>query len=104
MNPLLVFPFILTPMMSGLLTYFALWSGMVPLFTGVMAPWTMPPILSGFIVGGWRAALLQVVILAISIAIYFPFIRKADQLLYAEEQATHAEHVHEQEEAAHATA
>ncbi|MFZ1412276.1 MAG: hypothetical protein WAS07_12515 [Micropruina sp.] len=91
-------------MMSGLLTYFALWSGMVPLFTGVMAPWTMPPILSGFIVGGWRAALLQVVILAISIAIYFPFIRKADQLLYAEEQATHAEHVHEQEEAAHATA
>lgn len=99
MNPLMFIPFILTPLLAGVLQYLALWSGLVPLYGGVLAPWTTPPIISGFIVGGWQAALLQVVILTISVAMYFPFIRKADQLILADEQALHEEHVHEAEEA-----
>lgn len=87
MNPLMALPFIATPLLAGLIQYFALWLGLVPLYSGVLAPWTTPPILSGFIVGGWRAALLQVVILAVSVAMYFPFIRKADQLALADEVA-----------------
>ncbi|WOP19401.1 PTS sugar transporter subunit IIC [Raineyella sp. LH-20] len=93
MNPLMALPFIATPLMTGLLQYFALWSGLVPLYTGVMAPWTMPPILSGFIIGGWRTALMQVVVMALSIATYYPFIRQADKLLAVEEAALHAEHL-----------
>ncbi|MFP5416694.1 MAG: PTS sugar transporter subunit IIC [Actinomycetes bacterium] len=95
MNPILVVPFMLTPLALGLLQYFAIASGLAPLYSGVIAPWTTPPILSGLIVGGWRTALLQAVGLLLSVAIYYPFIRKADRMAFAEEQALHEAHVHE---------
>ena len=40
---------------------------------------------------------LQAVGLLLSIAIYYPFIRKVDRMAYAEEQALHEAHVHESE-------
>lgn len=85
MNPLMVLPFILTPMVSGVITYFALYTGIVPLFTAVQVPWTTPPIISGFLVGGIRTAILQFVVLAIGFFIYYPFIRKVDSLNYKQE-------------------
>jgi len=85
MNPIMVLPFILTPMVSGVITYFALDTGIVPLFTAVQVPWTTPPIISGFLVGGIRTAILQFVVLAIGFFIYYPFIRKVDSLNYKQE-------------------
>lgn len=85
MNPIMVLPFILTPMVSGGITYFALYTGIVPLFTAVQVPWTTPPIISGFLVGGIRTAILQFVVLAIGFFIYYPFIRKVDSLNYKQE-------------------
>ncbi|MFS1020646.1 PTS sugar transporter subunit IIC [Enterococcus casseliflavus] len=85
MNPIMVLPFILTPMVSGVITYFALYIGIVPLFTAVQVPWTTPPIISGFLVGGIRTAILQFVVLAIGFFIYYPFIRKVDSLNYKQE-------------------
>ncbi|ATF72752.1 PTS sugar transporter subunit IIC [Enterococcus sp. FDAARGOS_375] len=85
MNPIMVLPFILTPMVSGVITYFALYTGIVPLFTAVQVPWTIPPIISGFLVGGIRTAILQFVVLAIGFFIYYPFIRKVDSLNYKQE-------------------
>ncbi len=84
-NPIMVLPFILTPMVSGVITYFALYTGIVPLFTAVQVPWTTPPIISGFLVGGIRTAILQFVVLAIGFFIYYPFIRKVDSLNYKQE-------------------
>lgn len=85
MNPIMVLPFILTPMVSGVITYFALYTGIVPLFTAVQVPWTTPPIISGFLVGGIRTAILQFVVLAIGFFIYYPFIRQVDSLNYKQE-------------------
>jgi len=85
MNPIMVLPFILTPMVSGVITYFALYTGIVPLVTAVQVPWTTPPIISGFLVGGIRTAILQFVVLAIGFFIYYPFIRKVDSLNYKQE-------------------
>ncbi|EPH95656.1 putative PTS system, cellobiose-specific IIC component [Enterococcus faecalis 13-SD-W-01] len=85
MNPIMAIPFILTPIVSGLITYFALYTGLVPLFTAVQVPWTTPPIISGFLVGGWQAALLQVFVLTIGFFIYLPFVKKIDELNYAQE-------------------
>lgn len=85
MNPIMVLPFILTPMVSGVITYFALYTGIIPLFTAVQVPWTTPPIISGFLVGGIRTAILQFVVLAIGFFIYYPFIRKVDSLNYKQE-------------------
>ena len=80
MNPLMIVPFILTPVVSSIITYFALYSGLVPLFTAVQVPWTTPPIVSGLLVGGWRAALLQVVVLTVGFFIYLPFVKKIDSM------------------------
>lgn len=78
MNPMMAVPFIFAPILSGLITYSALYFGFVPLFTAVQVPWTTPPILSGFLVGGVPAAILQGIVLAISFFIYFPFLKKID--------------------------
>jgi PTS system cellobiose-specific IIC component len=86
MNPIMALPFILTPMISGVITYFSLYSGLVPLFTAVQVPWTTPPIMSGFLVGGWRTALLQAVVLVLGFFIYLPFVRKVDSLNYLQEK------------------
>ncbi|WP_137665921.1 PTS sugar transporter subunit IIC [Enterococcus hulanensis] len=93
MNPIMALPFILTPMVSGVITYFALYSGLVPLFTAVVVPWTTPPIISGFLIGGWRTALLQAIVLVIGFFIYLPFVRKVDSLNYLQEQGESMEQI-----------
>lgn len=93
MNPILVLPFILTPMISGAITYFALYSGLVPLFTAVVVPWTTPPIISGFLIGGFRTALLQAIVLVVGFFIYLPFVRKVDSLNYLQEQGESMEQI-----------
>ena len=91
LNPLMAVLFLLTPVITGTIQYWAIYLGICPMYGGVLAPWTTPPILSGFIVGGWRAALLQVVILALSVIIYFPFIRAVDKMYQKQEQAVEGE-------------
>lgn len=80
MNPFLFIPFVLTPTLVGILMYGAIYFGLVPPFSGVTVPWTTPAVISGFLLGGWRMAISQVVILALSCAMYFPFIKKVDNL------------------------
>ena len=88
MNPMMPVPFIFAPILSGLITYSALYFGFVPLFTAVQVPWTTPPILSGFLVGGVPAAILQGIVLAISFFIYFPFLKKIDSANFKKERQT----------------
>ena len=88
MNPMMAVPFIFAPILSGLITYSALYFGFVPLFTAVQVPWTTPPILSGFLVGGVPAAILQGIVLAISFFIYFPFLKKIDSANFKKERQT----------------
>lgn len=87
MNPFLFIPFVLTPVVIGLLDYSLMSAGVLPLFSGVQVPWTTPPIISGFILGGWKLALAQVANIIISCLIYFPFIRKVDNINYEKEKA-----------------
>lgn len=86
MNPFLFIPFVVTPIVIGLSMYFLMYTGILPLFSGVTVPWTTPAIISGFLLGGWRMALAQVGIIVLSCVIYFPFIKKVDELNYLEEQ------------------
>lgn len=88
MNPFLFIPFVLTPLVIGILDYCLMTAGVLPLFSGVQVPWTTPAIISGFILGGWRLALAQVVNIIISCLIYFPFIKKVDDLNYEKEQSS----------------
>ena len=90
MNPLMFIPFVLAPTISAVVAYFAMRVELVPLFTGVTVPWTTPPVISGLIMGGWRMALLQVVCIAISVVVYFPFFRKVDSMNVKSEQEAQA--------------
>lgn len=93
MNPIMFLPFVTAPLLSALITYGALASGLVPLFSAVQVPWTTPPIISGLLVGGWQAALLQVVVLSVSIVVYLPFVKKMDMITLAQEQGQMSETV-----------
>lgn len=88
MNPFLAIPFIAMPVISGLILYFSIAVGLVPMFGGVMVPWTTPPIVSGFLVGGWKMAVLQTFILALFFFVYLPFIRKIDKMNLQAEKGT----------------
>ncbi|MBP2643220.1 MAG: system, lactose/cellobiose family subunit [Firmicutes bacterium] len=87
-NPVMLVPFILVPTLSGIITYFSIAVGLVPPFTAVQVPWTTPPLISGFIVGGWRAALLQLLLIFMAALVYLPFLKVQDkQHLKEEKQA-----------------
>lgn len=86
LNPIMAVPFMLVPVLAGVIEYFALATGLCPLYGGVMVPWTTPVVISGFLIGGWRTALLQVVVLVMSFFVYLPFIRKVDKLALEDEK------------------
>lgn len=88
MNPWLAVPFFLTPVITVMSTYLLMKSGIVSPLTGISVPWTIPPIIQGFIAGGWKVGLWQAVVLVISVAIYFPFAKRYDNYLLQQEQAT----------------
>lgn len=80
LNIYLLVPFVLVPLIIGISSYLLMHFGILPLFSGVMVPWTTPPIISGFLIGGWKVALWQLVMIIISFVVYFPFIKKIDTL------------------------
>lgn len=90
MNPLIALPFVVTPILACIIQYIALATGLCPLYGGILVPWTCPPVISGFLIGGWRTALLQLVILVMSFFVYLPFARKIDKMKYQEETASAA--------------
>lgn len=81
LNPIMLIPFIATPIINAIITYFAMSTGLVALTTGITLPWTTPPIIGGFLATGGHlsGAILQVVLVAVSFAIYFPFFKAADK-------------------------
>ncbi len=91
MNPMLAVPFIAVPVIACIIEYFALATGLCPLYGATQVPWTCPPIISGFLIGGWRSALLQLVIFVMSFLVYLPFIRKVDMANLKAEEETAAE-------------
>jgi PTS system, lactose/cellobiose family IIC component len=90
LNPLLIIPFILNPIICTLLSYASIALGIVPKLSGTEVNWTMPQFVSGFLAQGWQAVVLQVVLVAISTLIWFPFIKMVDRQITAEENEAKA--------------
>ncbi|GKU26223.1 PTS sugar transporter subunit IIC [Clostridium folliculivorans] len=82
MNPFMFLPFVLVPVVSAVVTYFAIKIGFLHPFSAVEVPWTTPPIISGFILQGVKGALWQIVVIAWSTIAYYPFFKKQDALNY----------------------
>ncbi|MGM0125560.1 PTS system, cellobiose-specific IIC component [Enterococcus sp. AZ194] len=86
LNMVLIIPFVLVPTISTIVAYFMTQAGILPILSGIQLPWSMPVILQGFLLGGWRVALYQAALLVFSAAVYYPFFNVLDKRAYAIEQ------------------
>ncbi|GLF91291.1 PTS system oligo-beta-mannoside-specific EIIC component [Bacillus safensis] len=92
MNPLILIPWILAPMVITCITYFAMASGIVPPPTGVNIPWTVPIFISGMMATNSLAGgLLQLFNLMIVFVIWFPFLKFIDRMNVKNEKVTTTE-------------
>lgn len=91
LNPLLVIPFILGPAVIVTINYFVFASGLIPPVI-IQPPFTVPIFFGGFIAtgGSVAAGLLQIIDAIIAAIIYYPFFKKYDNQLYAQEQEDNA--------------
>lgn len=87
LNPIMLLPFMFMPTFSMLSTYFLIKIGILPYLNGVQVPWTTPPVISGFLIGGWKVMIWQAIIIIASFFVYYPFVHKQDAILYKQEQA-----------------
>ena len=82
LNPIMAIPFILTPLVTGTIGYFATAIG----FAGkavVMVPWTTPPLISGYLAtaGSLGAVATQLICIVVSALIYLPFVKASNRAL-----------------------
>lgn len=86
LNPMLIIPFIIAPILNGLIAWFATSMGFVN-HVVASSPWTLPGPIGAFLACGsdWRAAVLSIVLIILSIAVYYPFFRMYDNGLHEEE-------------------
>ncbi|WP_039975728.1 EAL domain-containing protein [Vibrio jasicida] len=73
-NPLLIVPFVLVPLLSFLITYGSIASGLVPPVENIVN-WMTPPLFSGYVAMGNQieGSLLQLLIIVLGVFIYRPF-------------------------------
>ncbi len=75
MNPMLMIPFMLSPLASVGIGYILTAIGFCPKLV-VNAPWTTPPFLCGFLAGGGSitAGISQIIVILVAAVIYTPFV------------------------------
>lgn len=86
LNLSLIIPFIIAPMFNAITTYIAMKLGWVPLCNGTVIPWTMPPLISGFLATNSIAgSILQLFNIIVDILIYLPFMSALNKRQIIEE-------------------
>jgi len=88
LNPTLIIPFIFAPMVCATIAWFATKLGLVSAVT-ITAPWTLPGPIGAYLAtgGDWRAAVLNILLIILSIFMYYPFVKIYDKNELAKEQA-----------------
>lgn len=89
LNPMLMIPFIITPSVCATIAWVATKLELVNKVT-TSPSWVLPAPIGAFLAtnGDWRAAVLAVILIIVSVLIYLPFFVMYDNKLVAEEQAT----------------
>lgn len=77
----MMIPFVLNPVIGIVIAYYAtslhLMSHMV-----VMTPWTTPPLINAYLAsaGDWRSVVVQIVVIAVNVIVYLPFMKLAERV------------------------
>lgn len=92
LNPILIIPFIIVPIVTATIAFTVTSIGLVsPTF--IRAPWTLPAPIGAYLAtgGDWRAIILVLVNIVISILIYLPFFKIYDNKMVAMEKGEYEE-------------
>jgi PTS system cellobiose-specific IIC component len=86
MNPILAIPFIVAPVAAAIISYAATAAGLVAKVS-IIAPWTLPAPIGAYMAtrGDWRAAVLVLVNIAVTLVIYYPFFKAYEKKMILEE-------------------
>ena len=92
LNPMLIIPFIIAPMVNAIIAWLLTSAGMVGHVVAT-APWTLPGPIGAFLACGndWRAAVLSIALIVLDLIIYYPFFKMYDKNLLEEEENQEAE-------------
>lgn len=87
LNPILIIPFIVAPMIATFITYFAFTSGIVPgMGYPLAAVWNLPSVFAGFVsTASIMGALLVLVNFVVMGLVYYPFFRIYEKKVLATE-------------------
>lgn len=98
LNIKMLIPFVAAPVVTTLVTYFAMSTGLVAKPVGATIPWTTPPVIAGFLASGGRisGAVIQIITIAINMLIYYPFFRADDKVKLKIEQEANQEETAQQ--------
>ncbi|TDT51902.1 PTS cellobiose transporter subunit IIC [Fonticella tunisiensis] len=88
LNPIMIIPFVLSPIAIVIISYIAMSTGLVARPAGIAVPWTTPPVISGYLATGGKisGAVLQIVNFFVTMAIYYPFVKMWDKKKVEEEK------------------
>lgn len=75
LNPILIIPFILSPLVTMVFGYLTTAIGLCPVMY-ISVPWTMPPFLFGFLASGGKlmGGIIQLLSIILSVLVYLPFV------------------------------
>ena len=85
MNFTLAIPFILVPLIIAVTSYLGMLTGILPYLPGIAVPLGVPVIINGLMAGGWRWAVYQALMIAVSYFVYLPFFKVMDKSAYKQE-------------------
>ncbi|MBU7555935.1 PTS cellobiose transporter subunit IIC [Pediococcus ethanolidurans] len=89
-NVQLAIPFICAPLVSGIVGYIAVTTGLVHKII-LQQPWPTPVGLSGFLAtASWEGAILSIFCAFVAFLVWYPFIRHYDRTILKKEQAATA--------------
>lgn len=85
LNPVMAIPFLLVPQITAIITYFAMNLGLVSLPRIALGATGTPLILDGWMIAGLSGIILEVILIALTAIIYYPFFRVQDHMACQEE-------------------
>ncbi|MDI6601971.1 MAG: PTS sugar transporter subunit IIC [Thermoanaerobacteraceae bacterium] len=94
LNPILAIPFIVGPIVTGIISYLAMYFNLVAR-PYILAPWTLPAPIGAYLTtgGDWRAIVLCLINIIITGIIYYPFFKAYERQMLAEEESDVQEEV-----------
>ena len=91
LNPIMLIPFIICPIVLVCLGYALIQFGIVTAPIGILGLGSMPPLISGIMQGSLSWGIYQLVAVVISIIIYYPFFKTIDNQALAKEKGEQGE-------------